>query len=184
MEQEKKLKLLKEFSGLGVTALLLAVAFFNVSFPDSEHGYKVESGESLDKLSEPERLLAEKLLGFGLNISHEKRQIKLDTGIKTNRKIKHQDDFKRKDTTSPDFYFHYQGIDCFLEVGSHRQNAHKREQQAVVKEAITFKNGKKILYVQLFHGDISHICQEIGSVDELIEYLYSHPSAVFANVTL
>lgn len=182
---EKQRLSLKEISKVGVFIATLAVAFLSVSFPDSDHGYDVNGIDDLEKLSKPEGALARKLLSLGLKISHEKRQIKLDKGVKTNRRIKRTDGHKYKDTTSPDFYFHFDGIDCFIEVGSYRQNAHKREQELVVKEAVSFKNGKKILYVQLFHDDIKHICQNIISIEELLNYFYSHERAVFAtNITI
>ncbi|MCL4208951.1 hypothetical protein KJZ63_04980 [Patescibacteria group bacterium] len=180
VEKEEKLKLIKELSGMGTLALMLAISFLAVSFPSSDRGFEVEDGEVLDQLNGPERLLAEKLLKLGLKVSHEKRQIKLDVGVPTNRKVKHTDTFKQKNLTAPDFYFHHDGVDCFIEVGSYRQNSHKREQEAVVKEAVSQKEGRKILYIQLFHDDISYICGEVLTAEELINYMYAHPSAIFA----
>lgn len=176
---EKQRISLKEISKVGVFIATLAVAFLSVSFPDNDQGYDINGADDLEKLSKPEEDLARKLLSLGLKISHEKRQIKLDKGVKTNRRIRRTNNHKYKDTTSPDFYFHFDGVDCFLEVGSYRQNAHKREQELVVKEAVSFKNGKKILYVQLFHDDIEHIRQNILSIEELMDYFYSHERAIF-----
>lgn len=181
MNQERSRKFLAEAGQLGILAGILAIAFLNVSFPKSEFGYEIKDENDLEELSPPEERLAKKLMNLGLAISHELRQIKLDVGVQTARKFKNTDKFKDKNLTSPDFYFHYQGIDCFLEVGSHRQNAHKRRQQSVVEEAVTFKHGKKILYLQLFKDDIDFVCQNIGSAEDLINYLYSHPQAVFAS---
>lgn len=171
-------------AGLGSAALMLAVAFFAVSFPCSDLGFEVGDEEALGLLNGPEKRLAQKLMDLGLKISHEKKQIKLDVGVKTNRRIKHTDTFKQKNLTAPDFYFHYNGVDCFIEVGSFRQNSHKREQQAVVKEAITQKEGRKILYIQLFHDDINYICEEILTAEELLNYIYTHSAAVFANESI
>ncbi len=184
MEKEEKLKLIKELAGMGALALTLAISFLAVSFPDSEKGFDLEKEEVLDQLNGPERLLAEKLLKLGLKVSHEKRQIKLDVGVQTNRRIKHTDTFKQKNLTAPDFYFHYDGVDCFIEVGSYRQNSHKREQEAVVREAVSQKEGRKILYIQLFHEDINYICGQILTAEEFINYIYAHPSAIFATQKL
>lgn len=184
MEKEEKLKLIKELAGMGSAALMLAISFLAVSFPNNELGFELDDSEALDLLNGPEKRLAEKLLKLGLKVSHEKRQIKLDVGVQTNRKVKHTDTFKQKNLTAPDFYFHYDGVDCFIEVGSYRRNSHKREQEAVVKEAVSHKEGRKILYIQLFHDDINYICEEVLTAEELINYMYTHPSAIFANQTV
>lgn len=179
MEIERQTRLLRELTGFGATLALFSIAFANLSFPDSRQGFEVKNDLDLAKLSPTEAKLAQKLLSLGLNISHEKRQIRLDQGVKTGRKNKSTGEFKPKNTTAPDFYFHFDGIDCFLEVGSHKTNAHKKRQEAVAREAVSFKGGRKILYVQLFSADIDQICKQVLTAEELISYLYAHSGAIF-----
>lgn len=159
---------------------LLFLLFTSVSFPESKKGFEVTSDEDYEKMSEPERRLAKFLRKLGLTISYEKRQIKLDVGVKIGKKRKTGKD-KIKSLTTPDFYFRHEDIDYFIELGSHHKDGHKKGQAAVVEKAVTFKKGRKILYLQVFREDIDFIINNIKSDSDFIDYVYEHPEAIFTH---
>lgn len=180
MNPEKIKHLAERAAQIGLPLGLLAISLWGVSFPESNRGFAIQDEADVAKLSAPEQAVATKLLQLGLKPTHEKKQIKLDDGVRTGKNIRHTEIQKTKSVTTPDFFVRINHIDCFIEVGSYRQNTHKRQQEQVAREAVTFKGGRKMVYVQLFHDDIEYVVANIQTAEELLEYLYQNPTAVFA----
>lgn len=150
--------------------LLALLSFLAVHFPIATRGYDIFDDEDLEKLSKPERRVAEKLLTLGIQPMYETMQISLDKPVIVARYSKSGRQ-KKKSITTPDFYFKLDGFDWFIEVGSNTAGAHKRDQQKIAENAIQFDNAKKIIYTQLFNGHIDRLVEDVHTQDELMLFL-------------
>ena len=131
-KQEVLKRVLKESPKFLFPLSILAVSLLNVSFLKSDKGFDIIDEGSFDKLSDPEQRVARKLLSLGIKIGFELIHIRLDNPVEVAGKHKKTGRPKTKRITTPDFNFTFNGVTCYLEIGSGRATSHKRRQFKVM----------------------------------------------------
>lgn len=158
--------------------LLTLLSFLAVHFPPSNKGTFLYSEDDFKRLSLPEKRVAKKLLSLGIRPEFETKEILLDEAVYITTKGSGKVVYKIN--TVPDLNFTLDGVDYFLEIGSNTSNAHKNDQQKVAEKAVKSENGQTFFYVQLFHGHIDQLIDEVHSREELVDFLYNLSHAVYA----
>jgi len=179
MSKEVLKRFVKESSNFLVPLSLLAVSLLSVSFRNSENGFKITDEKNFDKLSDPESRVARLLLYLGIEIRFEAISICLDNPVEVAGKDKKTGKSKVKALTTPDFYFNLNGVDCYLEIGSRRGNAHKRRQSKVMERVVEIKKNRGIIYLQMFRDDIIQMEESIETTDDLLSFLYEHNRSIY-----
>ncbi len=156
--------------------LPLIASTLAVRFSENPYGRKIEEDFDLEKLSPPERKVAQRLLCFPIELYFETHQIELQGKNSMVRAAKGK---RKKCLTCPDFSFVLGDARYYLEIGSVRIDHHKLSQRRVVRQAVSeITSQKKIVYVQLFAPDIREFEATVWNVDDLAKYLQNHPNAI------
>lgn len=172
-EKQKHLKHLEKYSGWGALLTIVAAALLNVSFPLNKGGREIYDDQDLGGLDNLEGMIARKLLELGLTVEYEHKMILLEEGIVAERKPS-----GIKLATVPDFYFEIFNTDCFIEVGV-VTGPHKVEQASLVKKAVSYEEGRKILYLQLVGKlEVRKFIKSVNSDRELFDYMLNHPRVI------
>jgi hypothetical protein len=179
MSKEVIKRFVKESQKYLVPLSLLAISLLSVSFRKSEKGFVLTDENNFSKLSEPEQRVARLLLSLGIEIGFEAVNIRLDDPVEVSGKDKKTGESKMKSITTPDFYFNLYEVECYLEIGSRRVNAHKRRQTRVMEKVVDLKKSKRIIYLQLFKDDIELMEEYIETTDDLLSFLYEHEESIY-----